>query len=128
MKLNYDCVRDVLIALEDMTGPKDDFSFESIGLYDLASRLSEYDNKEIYYTIIKLNEAEYITTGWLGDNHNDYMYYMVYDITFKGHEYLNSVKSLKVWNAIKKGAIGLSMSLIPKLAESYVLSHLNFLK
>ena len=128
MKLNYDCVRDVLLTMEDITGLNDDLSFETIGLYDIASHLSQYDDKEICYTILKLSEAEYIKTEWRDSNKDNFYFYFVFDITFKGHEYLNSIRNQNVWNAIKKGAIGLSMSLIPKLAESYVLNHVNFLK
>ena len=94
MRLNYNCVRDVLITIEEITGLSDNFLLESVGFYDIVANLSQYDDKEIYYTIQKLDEAGYIRTGWIGDNHKDFMYYMVYDITFKGHEYLNSIRSL----------------------------------
>lgn len=128
MKLNYDCVRDVLLTIEEITGLDDELSFETIGFYDIVSHLSQYDDKEIYYTILKLSEADYIKTEWLDDKQKNFNFYFVFDITFKGHEYLNSIRNQTVWNAIKKSAIGLSMTLIPKLAEAYVLNHANFLK
>lgn len=129
MKLNYDCIRDVLLTTEELTGLKDNLLFECIGLYDVASQLEQYDIKEIFYTVLKLDEAGYIKSGWLDDKEStNYMFYMVYDITFKGHEYLNSIRNSKVWEYIKKGAAALSMSIIPKLAEQYVLSCLNYPK
>lgn len=128
MQLNYDCVRDVLLTIENITGLNDNLLFEPVCFYDVAANLSQYDDKDILYTILKLNEAGYIRTEWLNKSHSNYHDYIVFDITFKGHEYLNSIKSLKVWNAIKNGAAALSMSLIPKLAETFVLNHLNFLQ
>ncbi|MDE5570390.1 MAG: DUF2513 domain-containing protein [Ruminococcus sp.] len=128
MKLNYDCVRDVLLTIEEITGLDDSLLFEPVCFYDIASNLSQYDDKETLYTILKLSEAEYIKTKWMNEKQENFHDYMVFDITFKGHEYLNSIRNPKVWNTIKNGAVALSMSLIPKLAETFVLNHLNFLK
>lgn len=128
MRLNYDCVRDVLLTIENIAGLDDKLLFKPICFYDIASNLSQYDDKETLYTILKLSEAEYIKTEWKDKKQENFYFYMVFDITFKGHEYLNSIRNQKVWNAIKNGAAALSMSLIPQLAETFVLNHLNFLK
>lgn len=51
----------------------------------------------------------------------DLRYYFVYDITLKGHEYLNSVRNPKVWKTIKKSAESLTLFLIPIIAEKLIL-------
>lgn len=128
LKLNYDCVRDVLLTIENIAELDDNLLFKPICFYDITSNLSQYEEKEIYYTILKLSEAEYIKTEWADKKQENFSFFFVFDITFKGHEYLNSIRSPKVWNSIKNGAAALSMSLIPQLAETFVLNHVNFLK
>ena len=95
MKLNFDCVRDVLLTIEQLTKVNDDYSLKSILLINVINRLSQYSEKEVFYTVRKLEEAEYIIVR--NDNERkgafDIDEYYILDISFKGHQYLNSIRN-----------------------------------
>lgn len=129
MKLDFDCVRDVLLIIEEEDKVSNNMIYmDGINFPQICEKLNDYEEKQIFYTIKKLVEAGYIISAWMDNNKNDMKYYYVIDITFKGHEYLNSVRNDKAWEFIKTNALALSLRIIPKLAESYALNHLNFLK
>ena len=96
MKLNPNCVRDILLQLEELpyqgsTTPE-----------DLSSVLSSYTEDEISYCCFKLAEANYIdistirTIGMSGPAIRS-----INDITFYGHEFLNNIRSEKIWDNVK---------------------------
>ncbi len=129
MKLDYDCIRDVLLSMEEITSLNDNCLFEAIGFYDIMDSLKkrecDYDFKNVYYSIIKMEEAEYITAFWSNEklrDIGDLRYFFIYDITIKGHEYLNSVRNPKIWEKIKKSAVSLTLSIIPVIAEKLLLN------
>lgn len=67
MKLNPDCVRDVMIALEDMTGMKATsagLAFVLVPVSDLYRVLSEkgYAYTDVGYTVLQLSESGHIVT------------------------------------------------------------------
>ena len=57
MKLNYDCVRDVLLAVEKTETIAEDLSLTPLEVVGLFDRLPEYKDNEILYTVEKLKEA-----------------------------------------------------------------------
>ncbi len=95
MKLNYDCVRDTLLVIEQLTKVNDDYSMKHILLINVINKLPQYPEKEVFYSVMKLEEAGLITVR----NDNDKMRsfniddYYVLDITFEGHKYLNSIRN-----------------------------------
>ena len=91
MKLNIDCVRDVLLELESFP----------IGIYDSSSFTSsteKYGQEDVLYSLIKLIEAQYINANFYrsidGYPHIDF----IYDISFTGHEFLEKIKYDGIWN------------------------------
>ena len=57
MELNHDCVRDILLTIEDM-----DYTLigESKETFENEDRMKKYESKQILYTLKKLHDAEYI--------------------------------------------------------------------
>ena len=55
MKLNHDCVRDLMLFIEDNL---------DMGFYMDISKIAipSYENQELLYTALKLQEAGYLTT------------------------------------------------------------------
>lgn len=96
MKMNLDCVRDVLLALENQEF-NEVLSFES-----LKSNLRKYTESDLQYACIKLHEAGYIKASYI-EIDNAPMPYVpeIYDITFQGHEFLNNVREKSVWDKTK---------------------------
>ena len=59
MKLNPDCVRDILFYLEEHLSISEDLEIEEIDIYELKRQL-KYPIQELVNTILVLGEAEFI--------------------------------------------------------------------
>lgn len=97
MKLKIECVKDVLEELEDLP----------IGAHTLAKlpkSIQKHGPEAVLYTVLKLLEANYIngthTRTLDGRPHIG----SVYDLTFAGHEFLNSIRAPGVWERIRDAA------------------------
>ncbi len=130
MKLNYDCVRDVLLSLEETLTiiiDNGEFSYNSLSPNNLIklSRLSEYSMEDVIYSVLKLGEAGYIKVD-INESGSDLLDICISDIEYEGHEFLQAIKSDTVWNDVKRVAkkIGsISLPIISSIASS-VLSKL----
>lgn len=102
MKLNIDCVRDVLLVLEDAPFQKE------MNLGEIAGALAkEYSFEDIAYSVQKLHEAGYITATSKSYVSGSTIV-SVQDITYNGHQFLANIRTNKVWSATKSvmGKIG----------------------
>ena len=132
MKLNYDCIRDLLLCLEDNLKYEVDLDFnkvkeKSIPLQKLYKLLCDYTDNEIFYSVIKLEEAGFISVHRYGDEAEHIR--SVYDITYNGHQYLDTVRSPKMWESIKstakEKAVDLSFLAISAIAEKLMSKFLS---
>lgn len=127
MKLDPNCVRDILLELEKLPYQK------SCTISDLGNVLSSYQEDELSYSCFKLAEANYIditsiqTIASSGPEIRS-----INDITFYGHEFLNNIRSDTVWDDVK--AVGAkiganSVSAFTQIASGVVTAlikaHLN---
>ncbi len=123
MKLNTECVRDVLLALEDnlrLDYKGDIVPFCTSDLAELEA-LSKYPESEILYTVKKLEEGGFLETrpdtedpafGWfMGDC----------GITYKGHEFIASIRPQPVWlkvgKKVAKASGSVALNVLAALAE-----------
>lgn len=127
MKLNYDCVRSVLLTLENEIDMDDDLRLIRVPVTKLFEKLSKYESKDILYTVEKLSEAGYINAAiqYTGSMFADGV---VSGITYSGHEFLESVRDSKVWANVKStlskvGAI--TLPLIAQTAEGIIMKSLG---
>lgn len=93
MKLDPDCIRDVLLSIESLpyTG------YRTID--ELAAEYPHYEQISLDYTCLKLHEAgliEALLVSSMGQWHQRVL--KIYDLTFRGHEFLNSIRGEKVWS------------------------------
>lgn len=95
MKLDIECVRDVLLELEEL--PVDCHTVD-----DFPHSLAKHGTENVEYTLAKLNEAGYINADIRLYPSGQYDYYGIYCMTFAGHEFLTSVKQPSVWEQLKK--------------------------
>ncbi len=105
MKLNYECVRDVLLYLEDQDYYTASIAhivdYKPVDIRQIAEALSSYSLQDIYYTLSNLAQAGYIDEDTDGPLCG-VSYYKVKRITFKGHEFLAHIKDDGRWSAVKK--------------------------
>ncbi len=100
MKLNPDCIRDILLYLEENLKIEND-SFSSISLNTLQNNLTQYSKEDIFYSVYNLREIHYIEGTFLGaDNLKMYVCH-IDNITYAGHQFLGTVRPETVWNQTK---------------------------
>nr|DAF01605.1 MAG TPA: Flagellin, PadR, transcription factor, DNA.8A [Caudoviricetes sp.] len=94
MKLNHDCVRSLLLYLED------DLTINS--LIDLSDvELNGFSDDEILYVGIKLAEASFITASIREHRMGDSPSVLVSQITWAGHKFLDTIRDDTVWGHTK---------------------------
>lgn len=120
MKLNNDCVRDILMTVED------NCDFEKAFTYDksepIPKRLKSYSHDEIIYHIRQCKMSNLITVSKF---YNSGATVIINDLTPSGHQYLTNIRSDTVWNKTKKvaGEIGVySLNSMVEIANQIVIS------
>lgn len=94
MKLNHDCVRELLLYLEENLDVSNRIQFFEI-------KISNFDDATIVYTAIKLYEAGYITAKIEKDVYGEVFGY-ISDISWDGHKFLDTIRDNQVWSSTKK--------------------------
>lgn len=105
MRLNHDCIRDVMLAVEN------DLQFTRVSILRLADEtdnflrendLPKYKSEDLLYTTSKLIEAGYLN-GVLSETDQLGIENVYIDsITWEGHNFLDTVRDPKIWKATKK--------------------------
>lgn len=112
MKLNCECIRDVLLALErfDFLAENSfgEIDTEMMAIDELAEALPRYTAPELLYTLLRLEEGGYITASKKYAD-DALQYFCVTGITFDGHELLERLRPETVWAK--------SLSLLKKLGS-----------
>lgn len=93
MKLNHDCVRKLMLVLEDNLEIGDIIDASTISIDD-------FSESEILYSALKLHEANFISgkvINDLSDNNN----ILINGITWEGHKFLDTIRDNKVWSHTK---------------------------
>lgn len=110
MKLDHDLARSVLLKIEQ--------SQDESGLHPVEQVQLAVDNKvtneQLAYTIKMLNQAGFIDGKPLYDGAGKFYSFFPIQLTYDGHEYLDEVRSPKVWReskslAAKVGSVSLSI-------------------
>ncbi|WP_315524005.1 DUF2513 domain-containing protein [Pseudoramibacter alactolyticus] len=112
MKLNNDCVRDILLCIEGL-------SFgQSLEISDLLQDYPQYSEDELTYTCLKLSEANLIECQT-----HTYIHMSVpsisriTDLTSKGHQFLNKIRDNTAWAKIKSKLPEVAFTSIPALIQ-----------
>ena len=121
MKLNYDCVRELLLTLEENLVMDDSLSFPSLTLKQVCEKMPDFSRADIAYASTKLWEAEYIEANSI-ESDSKIIKIVYSSITYEGHQYLDSIRDSKLWSTVKKNAKALTFELVKKLAEIYVVN------
>lgn len=118
MKLNSDCVRDTLIYIEEHLQMNEYNRIKEISLLSITKGLiDKYEENDIAYTVFQLIDANFIKGNINTPGRNNKVVANIYDITWAGHDLLNSIRPQPVWNAVKQNASNLGIKSIRGLAS-----------
>lgn len=104
MNLNYDCIRDILIFIQDnqkyneQTGRLEQFF--SNKLSENESLTANYEKDQIKYCIEKMCDNDFLAyepPKYVRDST-----YVINNITYTGHQYLDSIKDKSIWEKTKE--------------------------
>lgn len=120
MRLNYDCVRDTLLLLEDKLSVSCEggLTFNLVYLDDFTELLDGYSAEDVYYAVFNLKQAGFISC--FPCDAPEYVIDGIEYITFAGHEFLEGIRDAGKWktiNSILAKAKTFSLSAISAAAE-----------
>lgn len=108
MKLNHDCIRDVMIYIENNCIYEDDSrgnrSIHSRVFYEIIhdeKLSSRYTEDEIRYVVAQLYFEDMIIATMTPETLN-FRQFDVDSLSFKGHEFLDNIKDDTIWKKTKK--------------------------
>lgn len=124
MKLNHDCVRLLLLEIESnkkIGEPLTEHNFKDNIVF------KKYGFDTVMYSLLKLNEAEYLNVQLLWES-GSVESFLINDMTWKGHEFLDNIRDNNTWKEVKKVASktsSMSLTLMSKLAVQYLSQKFN---
>ena len=117
MKLNSDCVRDTLLYIEENIQMNEYNRIKEISLSSITKgMIDKYEENDIAYTVFQLIDANFIKGNINTPGRNNKVVANIYDITWAGHDLLNSIRPQPVWNAVKQNASKLGINSIRGIA------------
>jgi len=128
MQLNIDCLRDVLLALEDALSVEIDddggVTSNSASPIEIAEALSDsYGEGEVYYALKLLGEARFIDKCVIVGCDGIWHFSTIDNISFAGHEFLEKIKPPSVWDKTReftKKAGSASLSFVAQVASGFL--------
>lgn len=121
MRLNPDCVRDILLSIEKTTSYHTSWRYTG----ETISGLEKYTGEEVFYHLRQCDEA-----GMLLEPYWATRAFQTKDISPKGHEFLANIRDDSVWNKVKetskkisayslKALVSISGNVISNLISGY---------
>ena len=99
MKLNPDCIRDILLFCEERCTAVSEAEFSGDSALETGGR--SYQSDELFYHLNQCRLNGYFTKAGADIVGN----YTVQDLTPKAHEFLANIRSDSVWNDVKGIAV-----------------------
>ena len=112
MKLNYELIRNLLLTAEEQ---EHNSSLSQNELDDFIKKYN-YNSEELIYHLKRLEEADYINVTIRYASNQVYIYALNY-ITWEGHQFLDTIRSNKVWNVAKDVAKDLKVKSISAFSQ-----------
>ena len=121
MKLNPDCIRDVLLYLEEnLTVDYTTRTFSKIRVENMIEPFlmlhTSYEANEVLYSIYNLQQIGYIDGRFPNAGNQKMMVCEIENITWNGHQFLNTIRSQPIWEATKSGAAKLGITSLHALS------------
>ena len=125
MRLNPDCVRDVLLYIEENLVYLEEENTSKIQAISWGTAFQDeylsdkYSIYDIKYTIQKLYEVHFIECSIATSGRKGWLSCDITNLTWNGHEFLDTVRGKTVWEATKEKALklgGMSIKTLGVLA------------
>lgn len=117
LELNKDCVRDILLKCEELLQMNDDGTMNTLQSGDLKEVLPDYDLSVIKYSVLKMDEADLINARIIFFDDSIVGEFLIFDITYFGHEFIEQIKDDNNWNKVKDVAKKVGSSSIDILLQ-----------
>ena len=107
MRINIDCLRDVLLyCINNLDYIENGYIWKCqyVDLGDMykSAEFQQYKKKDIMYSVLKLKESEYIKISCEQPKAETYIdSCLIIDVTMKGHQFAENIKEPTVWNKTK---------------------------
>lgn len=148
MKVNYDCIRKILLYIEANSGYEPNTTIYKIirpkAIHEALSR-DKYSDEEITYAIQLLFEEGYFNIDRvpLYGSNNTLFNIDITSLSWRGNELLNNIKNDTAWDAVKErckkvgvgsikvisnitGALGTAMMTDPNAVQNFIEGTKNF--
>ena len=106
MKLNPDCVRDVLLSVEKLHQIEQlengSVIVEPVHWGAICADLPKYSRADVFYTLKTLGDGGLIDIDVQYADGGMVWYCEVSGLTFAGHEFIQKIRDNKQWGTIKK--------------------------
>lgn len=119
MRLNNDCIREILLYIEENTT----YTKSAINVDNLVNNLN-YDEETIFYHVSLISQANLVDRVTFADNRP----FFISKLSWEGHQYIDNIRDTKAWTFIKSkteklSSISLSLliQLAPELIKQYLL-------
>ena len=116
MRLNPDCIRDILFTVEDESGFGKFVQFNDNKDF---VRLEKYSLDEVLYHIQQCEHVGFLTkVDWFIDGSC-----LIYDLSPSGHEFLANIRADTNWNKVKQTAKNVgseSLSVLGQIAGQVI--------
>ena len=111
MRLNPDCIRDILLATEGNTGYREELQLSRNE--PLPEQLQKYDFKTVAYHVNQCIMADLLVEGhrFVG------VEISIGDLTPAGHEFLANIRADTNWNKVKQKAKAIGSESLSVLAQ-----------
>ena len=109
MRLNPDCIRDILLYIESQT----DSEIDSVEFEELIDNLTDYDENTLHYHVNQISKSDLVDSVFYADDKPLF----ISDLSPEGHEFLSNVRSNTNWNKTKEIAKNVGSSPINSLKE-----------
>ncbi|WP_167628973.1 DUF2513 domain-containing protein [Listeria valentina] len=118
MKLNSECVRDILLEIEI----KQSVLFEKLYYEDLKKfdSYAKHGHDQFFYCLYRLKEAGYVDFSYKIIEEKIH-FFCFSKITWEGHQFLDNIRDSAVWKNTKKSVSkfsSVSISFLSKVASN----------
>lgn len=109
MRLNHDCIRDIMLYIETQINTTHD----TVGLNQLVDNFQNYTEDVLIYHINQLVNAGFIQKPMYGGGKP----LLIPTFTWKGHEYLDNIRDKSAWEKLhESGLSSFSLDIAKDLA------------
>lgn len=131
--LNYDCIKDILIYLQDNLEYTEGSKHKEIGWYTIYTDeilCKTYLQEDIMYNLEKMLEANLIHTSIYKYNPNNKKidFFVIDDITMEGHNFLHNAQNETVWKNTKAKIKAFGQVSLPIFLQLLAKEGVNFIK